>query len=190
MEPIRVLPRKRERTKSVIQTVLLIFIMLYSHGETFGQSNQTQHTLKLDNPKDRYQATLADVTFLVGQWRGEFLGSMAEEVWLPAEGGSILGVFRLFKEDTVRFYEIMTIVEEDEGVSLKLKHFHPDLKGWEEKDEVVTFRLVKASGKTAWFEGLTYEKNDDGTLRGFIAILHKDGTNREHSFTLHPVGKR
>ena len=115
---------------------------------------------------------------------------MAEEVWLPPAGGSMLGVFRLYKGDQVIFYEIMVAVEEEGSVSLKLKHFHPDLKGWEEKDSVVTFPLIKASQDTIWFDGLTYRKHADCTLRGFLAIQEKDGRMTENSFTLRPVAKR
>jgi hypothetical protein len=63
-----------------------------------------------------------------------------------------------------------------------------DLTGWEEKDSMVTFRLVKASKDAIWFEGLTYRKHEDRSLRGFIAIRQKDGNVTENSFTLYPVG--
>lgn len=164
--------------------------ILLSPGMLLAQSRQTPNTLKLDKPTERPKATLADVSLLVGHWQGEFLGAMAEEVWLPPAGGSMVGVFRLYKGDKVQFYEIMTLVEEEGSVSIKLKHFHPDLKGWEDKDETVTFRLVKASKEGVWFDGLTYRKNKDGSLQGFIAIREKDGRTTENSFTLQPVGKR
>jgi hypothetical protein len=148
---------------------------------------QTPNTFSFDNTTEHPKATLEDIRLLVGHWRGEFLGAIADEVWLPPDGGSMLGVFRLYKDDRVLFYEIMIAVEEDGSVSLKLKHFHSDLIGWEEKDEMVTFRLVKAKKNTLWFEGLTYRKGEDGSLRGFIAIRQKDGNVTENSFTLHPV---
>ena len=152
-----------------------------------GQSAQTPNTLRLGESVARPKATLADLKLLVGHWRGGFLGSTAEEVWLPAAGGSMLGVARLFKEKEVVFYEIMIALEEEGSVSIKLKHFHPDLKGWEEKNETVTFRFVKANENTIWFEGLTFRKGQDGSLQGFIAIQHKDGSVKEESFSYRPV---
>ncbi|MDH5235835.1 MAG: DUF6265 family protein [Gemmatimonadota bacterium] len=154
------------------------------------QSLQTPNTLALEASAPRPKATLADLKLLVGHWRGGFLGSTAEEVWLPAAGGTMLGVARIYKEDAVVFYETMIAVEEEGSVSLKLKHFHPNLKGWEEKDDVVTFRLVKASGNTLWFEGLTFRKREDGSLQGFVAISYKDGTVKEESFVYQPVAGR
>lgn len=133
------------------------------------------------------RATLADVALLVGSWRGEFMGSVAEEVWLAPAGGTMVGMFRLFKEDRVVFYEFMILVEEEGRVCMKLKHFHPDFRGWEEKDAMVTFPLVSADGDAVLFDGLTYRRQADGSLRGTVVSRRKDGTMLEESFTLHPV---
>ena len=72
-------------------------------------------------------------------------------------------------------------------VSLKLTHVHPDLKGWEERNETVTSRFVRASGITIWFDGLTFRRREDGSLQGCIAIRHKDGPVKEDSFTYQQV---
>jgi hypothetical protein len=151
------------------------------------QKYQTPNTLILSSPSERPRATLADVSILVGHWRGEFLGAMAEEVWLPSAGGSMLGVFRLYRDDQVLFYEIMIAAEDEGSVSLKLKHFDSNLTGWEEKDGMVTFQLVKANEDSIWFEGLTYHKQEEDTLQGYIAIRQKDGNITENSFTLYRV---
>lgn len=155
------------------------------------QSQLTPNTLKLNDPGARPRATLADLRLLVGHWQGEFMGGMAEEVWLPAAGGSMLGVYRLYKGNKVILYEIMIATEEEGSLVMKLKHFHADLKGWEEKDETTAFRFVKAAGNTAWFDGLTYRKQADGTLQGFLATRHGDDPVEEQAFTYRPVkGKR
>ena len=168
----------------VLGSLLCLFL---SPGVMPAQSMQTPNTMQWDGSAVRPKATLADLAMLVGHWRGGFLGSTAEEVWLPAAGGAMLGTARLFKEEAVVFYELMIAVEEEGSVSLKLKHFDPGLKGWEEKDATVTFRLVKADRNTLWFEGLTLRRLDDGTLQGFIAIEYKDGSVKEERFTYQPV---
>ena len=99
----------------------------------------------------------------------------------------MLGTFRLYREDKIVFYEIMIAVEEEGSVSIKLKHFHPDLKAWEEKNEMVTFRFVSANKNTIWFEALTFRKQADGSLQGFIAIGQSDGSVKEESFLYRPV---
>ncbi len=175
--------RKKNRTTGTVLLALLL-----APGVLMAQVQQTPNTLKLDESASRPQATLADVGLLVGHWQGEFLGAMAEELWLPVAGDSMLGVFRLYNQDSVMFYETMIMIEEEGSVSLKLKHFHSDLKGWEEKDEMVTFRLVKATEDGLWFEGLTFRKLADGSLRSFIALGQEDGSTAEETFVYHPVG--
>lgn len=174
---------------NILHGLFLLMAVLFLPGTLLAQSSLTPNTLKLDQTSGRPKATLSDVSLLIGHWKGEFLGALAEELWLPSAGGSMLGVFRLYDEKKAMFYELMTLVEEEGSVSLKLKHFNPDLKGWEEKDGMVTFRLVKASKDGVWFEGLTYRKLEDGSIRGFIAFSQKDGTVTENTFTFHPVKK-
>ncbi len=170
--------------------VAIILCILSLSGIAAAQKPQTANTLTLEDPARRPKATLADLSLLVGHWQGEFLGANAEELWLPAAGGSMVGLFRLHKEGKVVFYEFMILVEEEASVSMKLKHFHPDLKGWEAQDAMKTFRLVKATRDAIWFEGLTFRKQVDGSLRGFIAISAKDGTVREESFLYRPITTR
>ena len=65
---------------------------------------------------------------------------------------------------------------------LRLKHFHANLKGWEEKDETIDFPLVKLDGQTAYFDGMTFEKVSDTELNIYVLIEDKDGEKREMKF--------
>jgi hypothetical protein len=72
----------------------------------------------------------------------------------------------------------------DQGsLALKLKHFNPDLTGWEDKDRFVTFPLVKLGQKEAFFSGLTFRLVADGKLEIFLA-LQQNGKVREERFVL------
>ena len=62
-----------------------------------------------------------------------------------------MGMFRWIKEDRVSFYELMVIEQAEEGVMMRIKHFSPGLKGWEEKDRAVDFLLVQLDGTEAVF---------------------------------------
>jgi hypothetical protein len=77
-------------------------------------------------------ATLSDFAWLAGHWTGPGLAGAAEETWTGPAGGSMLGMYRLVREGKVVFYEILTLTEKDGSVVLRLKHFNPDLTGWEE----------------------------------------------------------
>ena len=102
----------------------------------------------------------------------------------------MVGMFRLSGGGAVMFYEIMILVEDEGGVSMKLKHFDPDLRGWETRDSMMTFRLVRASAEAVWFEGLTFRKEADGSLMGFIALHEEDGSVREEVLQYRRVSTR
>ena len=46
------------------------------------------------------------------------------------------------------------ISEIDGKISLKLKHFNPDMMGWEEKADFVEFEFVSATPNKIEFKGL------------------------------------
>ena len=55
----------------------------------------------------------------------------------------------------------LVLVPEGESIVYKVKHFHPNLTGWEEKEESVDFPLVKVSHNIAYFQGLTIMRDGD-----------------------------
>lgn len=110
-------------------------------------------------------ATIGDVAFLSGDWIGAGLGACAEEIIAPAAGGQIMGMFRQMKpEGGLRFYEFYTIAEKDGSLLFRIKHFDPDMTGWEEKEKTTDFPLVGIEGKTAYFDGLTYARTGETSL--------------------------
>ncbi|GAA0878671.1 hypothetical protein GCM10009119_16390 [Algoriphagus jejuensis] len=102
-----------------------------------------------------------ELSWLNGYWMGTGFGGECEEVWLPAKDGHMIGTFRFWNEGKLVFSEFMNFVQEGESISLKLKHFNPDLTGWEEKEKWTTFELIELGPNTAWFHGITYERKGD-----------------------------
>lgn len=136
--------------------------------------NSFPNTLQLDDSKGSPPATLEALTWIEGHWRGEAFGGIVEEIWSPALGGSMMGSFKLVNEGKVNFYELETIVEENKTLILRLKHFHANLAGWEEKDETVDFRLVKVTNNKVFFEGFTFEKVDDNHINLYVVVGGKE----------------
>ncbi len=126
-------------------------------------------------------ATLKQMEWLAGHWRGEALGGITEEIWSPPLGGSMMCSFKLVKENKVVFYEIVAITEETGTLMLRLKHFHGDLKGWEEKDKTIDFPLVKIDGNRAYFDGMTFERTGDNDLTVYV-MIGKKGEEKEVKF--------
>lgn len=120
-------------------------------------------------------ARVEDLGWLAGRWRGEAFGGVADEVWSAPEGGALVAMYRLVKEDAVTFYELATISEEDGGLVLRIRHFHPDLVAWEEKDAPQAFPLIRLGEREAEFDGIAYRLVDDDTLRVRLRIQRKGG---------------
>lgn len=136
---------------------------------SFSSLAQREHTLVLGagiSPP----ATLNDMAWIAGHWRGEAFGGQTEEIWSPPLGGSMMCVFRLITDNQVSFYEIVTLAEEKNSLIIRLKHFHRDLKGWEEKDKTVDFPLVKMGENRAYFDGMTFEQVGADQLNVYVMI--------------------
>lgn len=162
----------------LLQFVLLAITSCF----VYGQEKETANTLKLSgtvHPK----ATIKDIAWLAGHWKGTALGGVTEEIWSPPMANSMMGSYRLIKNDTlIVFYEILTITEDKGSLTLKLKHFNKDLTGWEEKNEVREFKLVKNEKNKLWFEGMTFELVDENNVQVFLAIQKKNGEVVEETF--------
>ena len=166
--------------------LLLLTLLTVTEAQT--TERVTANTLKLAPGAKSPAATLAAMEWLAGRWTGTGLGGVTEESWSAPAGGAMMGMFRMLKGDKVVFYEFLTFVEHEGSVLLKLKHFNADLTGWEEKGDSIRFDLVKTSADSAWFDGLTFHRLDENTLRIFLAIRNKaDNTVREEEFLMKRV---
>lgn len=118
-------------------------------------------------------ASVQDLWWLDGLWQGTGIdGAPATESWLPAAGSTMVGTFiQQTAEGGILFTEHMQIMEESGSLVLKLKHFNPDLTGWEDKDGMVTFRLISAEFCAAYFSGLTIRC--DGPDKLVVAVRMK-----------------
>jgi len=136
----------------------------------------SQNTLTLED-KDSPAASINDVAWIAGNWQGEALGGITEEIWTAPLGKSMMGSFKLVVNEIVQFYELCTITEENESLLLRIKHFDKDLKGWEEKDQSIEFPLVKIEKNKVYFDGLTFEKLTKNELN--IYVIFKDEGKEE-----------
>lgn len=119
---------------------------------------------------------LGDLRWLLGCWHGEAFGDAADECWVSAPNGRLTGLFQLLDGPNQRFSEIFVLDIFDGTPELRLKHFHPDLTGWEDKDGFIRFRLLETGPSFARFDGLLYRLEADGTL--VIELrMRRDGEN-------------
>lgn len=129
-------------------------------------------------------ASVAGLGWLTGHWVGAGIdGATAQEVYSAPAGGALAGHFvQLDGEGGVAFYEILQIAELGGSLVYRLKHFGPDLAGWEEKAEVVAFPLVAIEGEALYFDGLTVRKDGADGLISAVQVEQSDGTTAEYVF--------
>ena len=101
---------------------------------------------------------VTDLAWFTGNWQGKRGDDLIEEQWSGVAGGTMMSMFRWLRDDAVRFYELMTLEPEGNGVLLRIKHFSPGLVGWEEKDESATFALAHLAPSKAVFSRQGHDK--------------------------------
>lgn len=159
--------------KKVIPLLILISYISFSQG---------QNTVKYNDSIPPVRGSLQDVSWIEGHWRGEAFGGIAEEIWSPPLGDSMMFSFKLVNDNKVSFYEIGFIREIKETLILQLKHFHNDLKGWEEKDKTIDFKLVRIDKNKILFDQLTFEKISANEMNVYVVVTNNDGTDEEVKF--------
>ena len=112
-------------------------------------------------------AEIGDLEWFAGIWQGTVGEDDVEEAWTSPRNGSMIGMFRWFREGEIRLIEVITIAEFDGVLRLKIKHFDRALVSWEDKDKTTDFLLVQSSpnlaafvedGKSQW---LVYKREGD-----------------------------
>ncbi len=129
-------------------------------------------------------AKIGDMGWLTGYWSGTGIDDdPAFETYSPATGGTILGNFaQMDSKGAIMFSEHVAISEHNGSLVLRLKHFNPDLTGWEDKTQVVSFPLVAIKPGAAYFDGLTLRREGADGLVSAVTVRHDDGTLAEYVF--------
>jgi hypothetical protein len=169
--------------EKTIRITLLLATLLALSLTAFAQERLTERTLKPNPGKQSPPATVADMAWMAGSWNCEALGGLAEEIWSAPRNGGMMGMFRLIKNGSPVFYELFTLVEDNGSLILRLKHFNPNMTGWEEKDQTIDFPLVAKEPGVIYFDGMTFKRESPDAVTIFLAIhSKKDGGVREEAF--------
>lgn len=151
----------------------LLFVAFFS---------KAQNTMSLKEGEFSPKASLEQIAWMEGHWKGEAFGGITEEIWSPPLGGSMMFSFKLVVDGDVNFYELGHIRQLNETLIFELKHFGGNLKGWEEKDEVQSFKLIKIAGNRVYFEGFTFEKVNENEINIYGLMHNEDGSEEEVAF--------
>lgn len=143
------------------------------------QSSTTKENLR---EPDTSEFDITDYDWLVGHWEGNGFGGVSEEIWAPAVDGTMMGMFRHMNDGKLVFYEFILLDEE----GMRLKHFHPDIKGWETKDDFVQFQMVEFSENMLVMKGLTIEKKSESNIEIRLKMRRNETVETE-VFSMHRV---
>lgn len=163
----------------ILQTLAIVSFFVVP---AFAQERLTENTRKLGTDKKSAPATIKDMQWLAGHLTGEALGGLSEEMWSPPRDGAMMGMYRLVRDGKPIFYELLTLVEENGSLIIRLKHFNPDMTGWEEKNKTVDFPFVAKIGGVIHFDGMAFRPDGNDAVTIFLAIRQKDGSFREETF--------
>ena len=99
----------------------------------------------------------------------------------------MVGLFKLMHDGEVTLYEILLLTEEEGTLNMKVKHFNPNFSAWEEKQEHITFRFVKAEEDALHFSGISFYRISDDEMHAYIVMRSGDDV-REEKLVYHRAG--
>ncbi|RNC84565.1 MAG: hypothetical protein ED557_06185 [Balneola sp.] len=123
---------------------------------------------------------IEDFGWLVGTWTGDGFGGQSEETWSTPVDGTMMGMYRHYKDGKIVFYEFLLLDE----TGLRLKHFNPDITSWEEKDDFVSFEMVNHTKDKIELKGLVFERKSDTEMEIRLRLRNNDGEVRTEVFSM------
>ena len=157
-----------------------MFMVLLGHCVLMAQE-PFANTLKFDGNMESPKANLSDIHWIQGHWRGVAFGGITEELWTPPLGNSMMCAFKLTVENEVKFYELVTIVEENGTLIMRLRHFDGKMIGWEAKDEPLDFKLVQITDGKVYFDEFTFERVGEDEMTIYV-VIENQGVKKEIPF--------
>ena len=119
---------------------------------------------------DSKPASVADLSWIAGQWQGKKGADQLDEHWSAPGGGTMMGAFRWIKNGKILVYEFLVIEDSTTGPVLTFRHFNAGLIAWEEKDKPLRCPLAGGGPGEAAFacEGgstrLTFRRTGENGL--------------------------
>jgi len=127
--------------------------------------------------------SLDDIDLMVGHWVNGDDEYKAEEVWFAPRAGVMAGAFYWPFDGGPRVLELLTFVEESNGLAFYFRHFDQGIDPWE-KEESIRYRVTTVRDsclymvRTSDHEGtpfrISYCKQDKDTLQ-FIGVDEGQG---------------
>lgn len=95
---------------------------------------------------------LEKLSWMSGTWHTQQGADDLVEIWSEPRGDSMMGMFHWVKRGKVWIYELMSIVQTDDDLVFRLRHFDRKLVPWEEKHDALTYTMKSHSDREVIFE--------------------------------------
>jgi hypothetical protein len=109
------------------------------------------------NPVTPVKATVEQLGWVTGAWRGMLGERTIEQHWMAPLAGSSVAMYRSIRAGKPTVYELLAMENDGDGVTLRIKHLAPGrgLVSQEAKEESVDHALVTIEDRKAVFVGGT-----------------------------------
>lgn len=143
-----------------------------------------EHTRTLDGAQSP-PAAIEDLAWLAERWIGTGLGAEVTETYSAPLGGRITGHFVMADgKGGTAFTEIVDYVPVGRSIAYRVRHFNPDMTGWEDKTgKPVIFPLVAIEKDRWFFDGMTIERTGPYALTMWVR-MKEGGKTSEAPFRL------
>jgi hypothetical protein len=125
---------------------------------------------------------VSSLNFLEGRWQGVQEKVAVDGEWTTTQK-SMLAAFRTSEDGKVRGYELGTLEEDDEGVTLRLRQLDALLNS---RGKTAEYRLTQVGPTQASFAAADGERIDyhlDPKKHSLSVDLHHPGSTESFSFT-------
>lgn len=127
-------------------------------------------------------AGLADVDWLVGYWIGDMPEGPVEQVFLPPSKGQLPSFVRATNPDGIIFYEISNIMEKEGTIFIRLRHFTPELAGWEDVSGPIDRKLIAIDGDTTYFDRVSFQRTGPDSYT--VYFLNMEGEEERDTLVI------
>lgn len=127
-------------------------------------------------------ASIDDVRWLEGYWIGKMPEGPVEQYFLPPAANQMPSFVRSLNGKEIIFYEIATFVERDGTIFMRLRHFTPDLVGWEDRSGPIERRLLATEGGNLFFDRASFIRTGEDTYT--VYFLNMEGQKERDTLTI------
>ncbi len=139
--------------KSLITPILLVLCLFSVKAQEPGKSE-----------------LISELASMEGRWVGQAFGGEVEEIWTARTGNTMWGMFRVIKNGQTQLAEIEQLIEQNDSLHYRVRHFNGDFIGWEDKQDYVQFPFVRLIENGVVFDGLKIIFLDENTMKHFIQL--------------------